>query len=60
MINSCTEDLVYDVCMHCFKNWKNIIFHRSLVSYDLKFRSVYNFFPREIEKKCKNFVKFVI
>ena len=36
MIKSCTEDLVCDIYMHWFKNWKNIIFHHSLVSYDFK------------------------
>ena len=36
MIKSCTEDLVYDIYMHWFKNWINIIFHHSLISYDFK------------------------
>ena len=50
MIKSCTEDLVYDVYMHWFKNWTNIIFHHSLVSYD--FKGIENIFQMETIMTC--------
>ena len=41
MIIACTEDEVYVIYMHWFKNWMNIIFHQSLISYDFKIKYIY-------------------